>query len=126
MFKRRPFAAATKTGAPRALDAAKLERTEVMKSILLIAALGAGAAAPAPAPTPAASKVDALFSVADVNGDGALSEQEYLDYSAAKARADYAKMSAGGVPVTKERVAALWAKPADDAAAAAPKPAPKN
>lgn len=102
-----------------------------MKSLLLVAALGAGAAAPAsapaPSPTAAASKIEALFAVADVNGDGALSEQEYLDYSAAKARADYAKMSAGGVAVTKERVAAMWAKPADDAAAAgAPKPAPKN
>lgn len=103
-----------------------------MKTILALAA-AAGVAAPAlpttaAAPTAAAptAKVDALFAAADVNADGALSEQEYLDYAAARARADYAKMAAGGTPVTKEKVSALWAKAAADEAAAAKLAAPKN
>ncbi|MBY0421675.1 MAG: hypothetical protein K2Q06_05175, partial [Parvularculaceae bacterium] len=90
-----------------------------MKSILALAALAsAGVAAPQSAVAPTA-KIDAFFAAADVNSDGAISQQEYLDYAVAKARADYAKMAAGGTPVTKEKVTALWAKAAADDAAAA-------
>lgn len=87
-----------------------------MKVLFALAGLAAATAAPA-APSAAAAKIDQLFAVADVNQDGALTEQEYVDYAAAKAKADFTTMAAGAVSIDKSTVATFWKKQAEAAAA---------
>lgn len=89
-----------------------------MKVLFALAGLAAATAAPAaPSAAANAAKIDQIFAVADVNQDGALTEQEYVDYAAAKAKADFATMAAGAVSIDKSTVATFWKKQAEAAAA---------
>ncbi len=99
-----------------------------MKSILLIAGAAGMTAAAAPAAGDLVSKVEQLFAAADMNADRALTEQEYLDYAAARARADFAAMAGVDGALSREELSAAWTKASAEKAAekAAPPKAPRN
>lgn len=83
-----------------------------MKTLLMIAGAAGMTAAAAPAATDFAAKVDQLFAAADINVDRALSEQEYVDYAAAKARADFATMAGVDGALSREELTAAWTRAA--------------
>lgn len=99
-----------------------------MKTLLMIAGAAGMTAAAAPAAGDFAAKAEQLFAAADLNADRALSEQEYVDYAAAKARADFATMAGVDGALSREELAAAWAKAAAEKQAEKPAPtkAPKN
>lgn len=99
-----------------------------MKTLMMIAGAAGLTTAAAPAAVDFAGKAEQLFAAADTNADRALTEQEYVDYAAAKARADFAAMAGVDGALSREELSGAWAKTAAEKSAeqvAAPK-APKN
>lgn len=99
-----------------------------MKTLLLIAGAAGMTAAAAPAAGDFSAKAEQMFSAADVNADRSLSEQEYVDYAAAKARADFSAMAGIDGALTREELTAAWTKAAAEKQAekSTPLKAPKN
>lgn len=91
-----------------------------MKSIILIAGAAGMTAAAAPLAGDFAAKAEQVFAAADMNADRALTEQEYVDYAASKARADFAAMAGVDASLTREELADAWTKAAAEKQAGKP------